>query len=113
MISLGVRNVFICNRTKENAAALASHYNKLIEAGEISDLSPENASNIKVRVLDSFTSSWPDDVRQPTMIVCCIPTLTDQGSSTDFSLPEDWLRSPNGGVVVEVSRKRSEHGLRY
>ena len=103
MISLGVRNIFVCNRTLENANALAEHYNQLIGVGSISELDPSAASQSRIRVLESFASLWPRDVRQPTMIVCCIPTHGPDGSPTNFSVPEAWLLSPNGGVVLEVS----------
>ena len=102
MISLGVRNIFLCNRTVENAAALAEHYNKLVEGGEISELSAENAAETHIRVIDSFSVPWPKEFRQPTMIVACVPRVTPSGDAIDFSLPEGWLKSPTGGVVVEV-----------
>lgn len=102
LISLGVENIIVCNRTLENAVVLAEHYNKLIDSGEIFKLSPGAAKNIRIQVLETFESDWPSEMRQPTMIVCCIPRQTSNGSPVNFTLPEAWLKSPTGGVVVEV-----------
>ena len=106
LISLGVQNIFVCNRTLSHAVALAEHYNSLIESGTISDLISGQMSKVQVNVLETFTSEWPSDVRQPTIIVNCIPRLGDDGSPINVSLPQAWLKSPTGGVVVEV-RNRS------
>lgn len=103
MISLGVQNIFVCNRTKGNAEELANHYNRLIKSNEIAELSPANAASTTVKALESFKSAWPEHMRHPTMIVSCIPTQTADGTPTNFTLPKDWLNSRTGGVVVEVS----------
>ncbi|KAK4547735.1 hypothetical protein LTR36_000693 [Oleoguttula mirabilis] len=99
----GVRNVFLCNRTLENAWTLAHHYNELIGANAISELDHANAAYTQVRVLESFESAWPKDFRQPSMIVSSIPTQTADGTPTNFTIPENWLKSPTGGVMVELA----------
>ncbi|CAK4030508.1 Quinate repressor [Lecanosticta acicola] len=103
MISLGVQNIFVCNRTKGNAEELATHYNHLIQRNGIAELSPSNAANTFVVALESFDSQWPGNMRHPTMIVSCIPTQTTDGTPTNFTLPNDWLSSRTGGVVVELA----------
>jgi len=103
MLSLGVRNIFVCNRTVKNAVILANHYNKLIESHAISELDSANAPHTRVRVLPSFDSPWPKEFRQPSMIVSSIPTQNVDGSPTNFTIPDDWLKSPTGGVLIEVS----------
>ena len=103
LISLGVQNIFVCNRTLSNATALATYYNNLGADGKLSELTSSDASQTRVRVLETFASPWPHDVRLPTMIVNCIPRLGANDSATNISLPESWLKSPTGGVVVEVS----------
>lgn len=102
MLSLGVRNIFVCNRTFGNAQKLAEHYNTLIDSRAISELDPANAAHTRVRVLDSFASPWPKDSRQPSMIVSGIPTQTADGTPTNFTIPTDWLRGPTGGITIEV-----------
>lgn len=103
MISLGVQNIFVCNRTKGNAEELAEHYNRLIRSNSIAELSAANAANTSVIALESFSSEWPTNMRHPTMIVSCIPTQTTDGTPTNFTLPNDWLSSRTGGVVVELA----------
>jgi shikimate 5-dehydrogenase len=95
MIQLGCRKVFICNRTVEHAENVARHFNSwasgLSSDGEI------------VRVLKSTTQEWPANYRQPTMIISCVParSVVDQAPA-NFEMPIQWLRSPTGGVFVEV-----------
>jgi len=96
MIQLGCRKVFICNRTVENAEAVARHFNSwasgLSSDGEI------------VRVLRSTSEDWPVGYRQPTMIVSCVPARSvGDHAPANFEMPMQWLGSPTGGVVVEVS----------
>ncbi|KXS93747.1 hypothetical protein AC578_9943 [Pseudocercospora eumusae] len=101
MISLGVQSIFVVNRTKGNAEALASHYNHMIKSGHIAEIfSPATTS---VHALESFDSEWPKAMRHPTMIVSAVPTQTSDGNTTDFILPKDWLSSRTGGVVVELA----------
>lgn len=102
LISLGVRNILVCNRTLSHAVALAEYYNDLIGSGAVSTLLNGEVSKIRVQVLQTFTSVWPSDIRHPTIIVNCIPRLDDDDSPINISLPAAWLKSPTGGVVVEV-----------
>jgi hypothetical protein len=38
------------------------------------------------------------------MVVCTIPAQKQDGTApTSFTVPDSWLRSPTGGVAVEVS----------
>jgi shikimate 5-dehydrogenase len=103
MISLGVQNIFVCNRTKGNAEELAEHYNRQLHTNGIAELSAANAANTSVTALESLHSEWPQNMRHPTMIVSTIPTQTLDGMPTNFTLPPDWLSSRTGGVVVELA----------
>lgn len=106
LASLGCQNIFICNRTPAHAHVLADSYNRLIEAGDIPDLGTTSASKTHVTVIESFADDWPSNVRHPTMIACCVPADDADGTAIDFELPSNWLKSPTGGVVVEVAYKR-------
>nr|POF03915.1 quinate repressor protein [Quercus suber] len=108
MLSLGIRHVFVVNRTRANAHSLAEHYNNLIEANAIQELFPGNAPHTRVHVLDSFDTRWPNDYRYPTMIVSSIPTQSSKGTATNFRLNPDWLKSPTGGAVVELAYRPTE-----
>ena len=95
MIQLGCRKVFLFNRTVENAEAVARHFNSwargLSSDGEI------------VRVLKLADEEWPSKFRLPTMIVSCVPARrVGSQAPANFEMPLHWLRSPSGGVVVEV-----------
>lgn len=102
LISLGIRQIFVCNRTFSRASALAQRYNDLIANNQVPEMRPENAPLTRIQVLETFTSNWPTDVRTPSIIVCCVPRQTEDKEATNFSLPEAWLKSPTGGVVLEV-----------
>lgn len=105
MLSMGVRHIFVCNRTVATAHALADHYNRLIDEDVIKDARENDGTPARVRVIESFTDPWPQDFNYPTMVVCTIPAEKQDGSKpTSFTVPESWLRSPTGGVAVEVSR---------
>lgn len=124
LIRLGVRTVFICNRTQHNAAELARQFQNwpLQEnSGKGSESettrsrnvgSPDPAAdNLTIRVIPSKDDPWPADASHPTIIVSCIATRDIDGeSSVDTSLPTSWLASPTGGVAIEVcSLRRSLH----
>lgn len=97
MIHLGCRKVFIYNRTLENAEKVAAHFNSynLASAG--------GAGNNIVEVLRSPNDQWPPEFNPPTLIVSAIPahSVKDRPAA-NFIMPEQWLKSPSGGVVIEV-----------
>jgi hypothetical protein len=101
---MGVRHIFVCNRTVATAHALAEHYNRLIDEDIIKDAREPDGTVARVRVIESFTNPWPQEFSYPTMVVCTIPAQKQDGSApTSFRVPDSWLRSPTGGVAVEVS----------
>lgn len=96
MIQLGCRKIYMYNRTVANAAAVATHFNSwagaLSESGEV------------VHVLESRQVAWPEGVVMPTLIVSCVPAQRVAGQpAAKFEMPVQWLGSPSGGVVLEVS----------
>jgi shikimate 5-dehydrogenase/shikimate kinase/3-dehydroquinate dehydratase len=101
MIHLGVRNIFIHNRTLENAEKLAQHYYKQFSKGKDTDIGKQEAN---VHVISSLEETWPTQYKYPTMVVSCIPAhSTGEEPTSGFEVPASWLSSPTGGVVVEVS----------
>ena len=101
LIKLGCRNIFIYNRTIENAERVAGHFNKYAQDHKL--LARHNMDGRICHVLESPTQQWPDSYQQPTMIVSCIPAHgTDGVPAVDFRMPPQWLKSSTGGVVVEV-----------
>jgi len=61
-------------------------------------------SQIHMQSIHSLNQAWPKDFRDPTIIVSCIPTHgIGANPSPDFTIPEQWLQSRTGGVVMEVA----------
>lgn len=109
MLQLGVRNIFIYNRTIANAEKLITHFRGLIDDSTIRLATSVRArmpldSQIHLQTIQSLNQAWPKDFRDPTIIVSCIPTHgIGANPSPDFTIPEQWLQSRTGGVVMEVS----------
>lgn len=98
MIQLGVENIFVYNRTVANAHKMAHHYNRQkLHRGGV-------RARPTLHVLSSLQDAWPADYKPPTIVVSCIPAHSIAGERpANFEMPQQWLGSPNGGVVVEVS----------
>lgn len=114
MIQLGIRHIFIHNRTLANAENLADHYNSqsidsrgsgrttLLNTSRVGR-EPWQMVPIAVMVLETPKMPWPSDYEQPTVIANCIPAPVTSGTSTPHELvPPSWLESPTGGVVLDV-----------
>jgi shikimate 5-dehydrogenase/shikimate kinase len=117
LYQLGCRNVFVYNRTVGNARRVADHFNEWAAQAAVNGSgggSPKmnGASTAAavpaparemVRVLGSLSDPWPEGYQMPTMVISCVPaTSVDGNPPADFVMPLEWLRSPTGGVVVEV-----------
>lgn len=102
MIQLGCRNIFIFNRTVQNAQVVAAHFNNWARK---QGMTPHKGGTTQVcHVLPSISEGWPEGYEQPTMIVSCVPaTGVDGKLPADFEMPIQWLRSPTGGVVLELA----------
>jgi len=114
MIQLGVRHVFLTNRTIRNAYALADHYNgQTVGQNGVPDESNTDTLNFskrtsvgsaRVHVIESLADPWPQGFAQPTMIVCCIRApVKIHATQPGITIPPQWIKSPNGGVVIDVS----------
>ncbi|RYP16337.1 hypothetical protein DL765_005187 [Monosporascus sp. GIB2] len=102
LIKLGCRNIFIYNRTKSNAERVAEHFNKYAREQKL--LARYNEDGRICHILDSPTQTWPSGYQYPTMILSCIPASgTDDNPPVDFRMPPHWLKSPTGGVVIELA----------
>ena len=95
LIRLGCRKIYIYNRTIANAEEVARHFNSWAQ--------PLSRNGPIVNVLTSATQAWPEGMAMPTIIVSCLPAHNiDDKPLPHFELPEQWLGSPTGGVVMEV-----------
>jgi 3-dehydroquinate dehydratase type I len=109
MLQLGVRNIVLCNRTKANAEKLISHYQGLLDDKAKGRPSPlpnavTDGAPVRFQAIASTDEPWPDGFAQATIIVSCIPThRIGDNPSPEFVLPDHWLQSSTGGVVMEVA----------
>ena len=118
LTQLGCRNIFVYNRTVANAVDVAAHFNAWAAAqgvtsaaagtgpaGEAANGSASaEAGKELCHVISSTAQAWPESYAPPTMVISCVPATSSDGSPpADFEMPLQWLRSPTGGVVVEVS----------
>ncbi|GAP84416.1 putative quinate repressor [Rosellinia necatrix] len=144
MLQLGLQNIVVHNRTPDNAQRLVSHFERLLARNDIPLLSSVEDRKTCFYIQRSRADPWPADLRQPTIVVSCIPaqqttTATTKTTNTtmtspapasvpvpvpvpaveenrqppppsppppaNFTLPEAWMGSPTGGVVVDFSYK--------
>ena len=99
MMRLGCRRIFMYNRTVSNAESVASHFNTRIANSD--DKQPQ-----QVRVLRSPFETWPQEESPPTMIVSCVPAHSIDGQpEANFEMPQQWLGSRSGGVVIDLAYK--------
>lgn len=98
MLQLGCRKIYIYNRTLSRAERVAGHFNAWAssQVGSTAEV---------VRVLRSTSDEWPSDACPPCIIASCVPADPDgYQPPSDFTMPLQWLKSPTGGVVLEVRK---------
>ncbi|KAH7391072.1 type I 3-dehydroquinase-domain-containing protein [Phaeosphaeria sp. MPI-PUGE-AT-0046c] len=106
LLQLGVKVIVVFNRTHENAKTLVAHFEELTSSPSAARLFPSyvQASQPNYQILESRNDPWPKSLRSPTIIVSCIPAdPIDDIPAPEFTLPAQWLQSPTGGVVVELT----------
>ncbi|KAF7558748.1 hypothetical protein G7046_g5401 [Stylonectria norvegica] len=102
MLQIGIQNIAIYNRTAAHAEKVASHFAELLGKKDFKLLSAGNEA--RFRVIHSLVDDWPSEFRLPTVIISCIPThKIGVVPAPNFTLPEAWLGSKTGGVVVELA----------
>ncbi|KAK5653036.1 hypothetical protein OQA88_9322 [Cercophora sp. LCS_1] len=113
MLQLGLRDIAIFNRTRAHAQELVEHFMGIISGGGLPVLNAAPPSTVKplamsprFHIIDAPSDPWPESFRLPTIIISCIPThAIGDAPPPNFTVPEDWLGSPTGGVVVELAYK--------
>ncbi|RWA03978.1 hypothetical protein EKO27_g11125, partial [Xylaria grammica] len=103
----GVQSIVVHNRSPENAQKLVSHFERLLSRNDIPLLSKVDGGKTYFHILRTRDDPWPARLRQPTIIVSCIPSQQNgrEEPAPNFTLPEAWMGSPTGGVVVDFSYK--------
>ncbi len=109
LLQLGVQNIVVYNRTLEKAEKLVAHFTRLILSSRTTTVDPSltrHENQPVFRILKSRDDSWPEDIRLANIILSCIPAdPIDDGPAAHFTVPEQWIRSPTGGVIVEFAYK--------
>ncbi|KAI8631933.1 hypothetical protein F5Y19DRAFT_380596 [Xylariaceae sp. FL1651] len=102
LIKLGCRKIFIFNRTLSKAQEVATHFNAYAKEQRLVGRRGEDER--VCYVIESANDPWPGGYQQPTIIISCIPASgVDDKPTVDFRMPLQWLRSPTGGVVIELA----------
>jgi shikimate 5-dehydrogenase/shikimate kinase len=103
LLQLGVKNIVIFNRTVDKAEKLVAHFTRLA-ATSATTTSSTQWPEPSFHVLRTREDAWPENFRQPTIILSCIPAdPIDGGPAAQFTLPPAWMRSSTGGVVMEIA----------
>ncbi|KAK8252450.1 quinate repressor [Phyllosticta capitalensis] len=104
LIHMGVRTIYIYNRTKSNAQLLAEHFRAQHQSG-LAALAQRELPEFCL--LDSVGDPWPISRHSyPTIVVSCIPThAVGDSPAPYFTLPQQWMGSKTGGVVLELGYK--------
>jgi shikimate 5-dehydrogenase/shikimate kinase len=101
LIKLGCRKIFIFNRTLTKALEVAAHFNTYAKEHKL--VGRRGEDELICHVIESAKDPWPEEYQQPTIMLSCIPSFgIDDKPTVDFRMPLQWLRSPTGGVVIEV-----------
>jgi shikimate 5-dehydrogenase/shikimate kinase len=113
MIRSGIRHLCIYNRTLEHAMDLIRHYQSLCDGH--SPGQPHD-SPITITALRSLHELWPGNLKFPTIVINCSPVLEHSSRPVPWgphkgseepgpavSVPAPWLRSPTGGVYMELA----------
>ena len=101
LIKIGCRKIFIFNRTISKAEAIAAHFNTYAKEHKL--LGQRGGEARICHVIESAKDPWPEEYQQPTIVISCIPSFgIDDKPAVEFRMPLHWLRSPTGGVVIEV-----------
>ncbi|KIY00336.1 uncharacterized protein Z520_04021 [Fonsecaea multimorphosa CBS 102226] len=109
MLQIGCKHIFVYNRTVSNTRTLARHFNDWAQSQQNGVAS---AAAEPVKVIEYTTDPWPTDFAPPTIVVSCVTReLLEGNPGADFEMPEQWMQSPSGGVVVEMAYMTKETPL--
>ncbi|KAK5044754.1 hypothetical protein LTR84_010528 [Exophiala bonariae] len=113
LLQLKVSNIVVFNRTRSNAEALIKDFSTVeLVKDTVTYLhgldNPSTSSNLSTKrqfsILESLNSDWPSNMSQPTIVICCVPAPTKiLHLGANLTLPSQWMKSPTGGVVIDLN----------
>ncbi|KAJ9602166.1 hypothetical protein H2200_013286 [Cladophialophora chaetospira] len=112
LLQMGVQHVALFNRTPSNAVSMAKHFSDqgMVHMSDSAAKNPESGNHRKslaeaeVRFLESRDSPWFQDFAPPTIVMACIPASSVAGEpASNFTLPQAWMTSQTGGVVLDLN----------
>ena len=113
LLNLGTQHIVLYNRTYRHARTLADHFSDVRLENSMAQTSTSNfqndgdilpAADRDIRVLESLEADWYEDLEPPKMVVSCIPAPESSENPQDqFLLPLQWMKSPTGGVVIDMN----------
>lgn len=106
LLQLGVKHIVVFNRTLANTQKLVTHFLQLTSSPSAIRLFPSFVQGTQptFHALTSRDEKWPNHLLPPTIIVSAIPTHPiGNAPSPQFTLPQHWMQSPTGGVVIELT----------
>ncbi|KAI7408758.1 hypothetical protein KC332_g7448 [Hortaea werneckii] len=114
---LQVQTIFVWNRTAQNAEKMISMFDgsRSSTQGQGAPCSEDapplkalaRSSDLKtvqpgrIFSLPSMNEPWPSGLEPPTIVVSCISRASNP--PPQIVLPESWLRSQTGGVIIELA----------
>ncbi|KIX02095.1 uncharacterized protein Z518_08034 [Rhinocladiella mackenziei CBS 650.93] len=110
MLQMGCKNIFVHNRTIANTIAMVRHFNDWAKPQANGHATYSSAEPVKV--IEFTTDPWPESFALPTMVVSCVThEFLDGNPGANFEMPDSWMQSPSGGVVVEMAYMTKETPL--
>jgi len=104
-INLGVRTIFMWNRTYEKAQWVVEHFRTRDLLRHHDDR--DGDSRAALHILEDITQEWPAQIAPPpTMIVAAVAASSSDGRllhHPSITIPQSWLASPTGGVLLDLA----------
>jgi len=104
-MKLGVRTIFMWNRTYEKAQWVVEHFRAQGLLGHDNDC--DGDSRAVLHILEDIAQEWPAQLAPaPTMIVAAVAASSSDGRllhHPSITIPQSWLASPTGGVLLDLA----------
>jgi len=104
-MKLGVRTIFMWNRTHEKAQWVVEHFRAQGLLRHDNDC--DGDSRAVLHILVDVAQEWPAQLAPaPTMIVAAVAASSSDGRllhHPSITIPRSWLASPTGGVLLDLA----------